>query len=459
MTSTLRNKCLILLYIYGIKRKLINNKQQPQNPPLMANNTFAELVFIPAPMVGHIMSTIEMAKLLLNRDQTLSVTLLIINPPYSVLPLTTYIESLAKNAIERMRFIKLPQDQSPPKLNSSAPFVMSFYEFNNSHCKYIRNILEDAIDQTGSRSMVVGLVVNILGTGMIDVANEYNLPTYVYFTSNAAFLGFKLHFETLFVDPKQDLIELANSEGEIVIPTFVNPVPMKVFSEVYPKQEGLDFLISAIGRMRKAKGILINTFLELETHAINSFSGTNFPPVYPVGPILNLDGIGGKPDDTDVFRWLQSLPPSLAQAKEIARGLEQSGHRFVWSIRRLPPPEQSLKLLTDDFDDPRGVLLDGFLERTSGIGKVIGWAPQVSLLAHEAVGGFVSHCGWNSMLESLWFGVPTATLPMLWEQQMNAFEMVVELGLAVDLKLDYKINVLNSEGDVVIVMAEEIERG
>ncbi|KAF5797506.1 putative flavonol 3-O-glucosyltransferase [Helianthus annuus] len=404
----------------------------------MANNTFAELVFIPAPAVGHIMSTIEMAKLLFNRDQTLSVTLLIINPPYSVLPLTTYIESLAKNAIERMRFIKLRQDQSPPKLNSSAPFVMSFYEFINSHCKYVRNILEDAIDQTCSRSRVVGLVVNILCTSMIDVSNEYNLPTYVYFTSNAAFLGFKLHFEMLFVDQKQDLIELANSEDEIVIPTFVNPVPMK-----------------------------------LETHAINSFSGTNFPPVYPVGPILNLDGIGGKPDDTDVFRWLQSLPPSSvvllcfgsmggfdeAQAKEIARGLEQSGHLFIWSMRRLPPPEQSLKVLTDDFDDPRGVLPDGFLERTSGIGKVNGWAPQVSLLAHEAVGGFVSHCRWNWMLESLWFGVPTATLPMLWEQQMNAFEMVVELGLAVDLKLDYKINVLNSEGGVVIVTAEEIKRG
>ncbi|KAJ0714931.1 putative anthocyanidin 3-O-glucosyltransferase [Helianthus annuus] len=83
----------------------------------------------------------------------------------------------------------------------------------------------------------------------------------------------------------------------------------------------------------------------------------------------------------------------------------------------------------------------------------------VDLLAHEAVGRFVSHCGWNSILESLWFGVPTATLPMLWEQQMNALEMVVELGLTVDLKLDYKINVLNSKGDVVIVTAEEIERG
>ncbi|KAM0001601.1 putative flavonol 3-O-glucosyltransferase [Helianthus debilis subsp. tardiflorus] len=180
---------------------------------------------------------------------------------------------------------------------------------------------------------------------MLDVANEYNLPTYVYFTSNAAFLGFKLHFETLFVDQKQDLIELANSEGEIVIPRFVHLVPMKVFPEVYRKQDGLDFLICAIGRIRKAKGILFNTFLELETHAINWFSRTNFPPVYPVGPILNIDEVGGRHDDTNVFRWLECQPPSSvvllcfgstggldeAQMKEITRGLEQSGYRFVWS--------------------------------------------------------------------------------------------------------------------------------
>ncbi|KAJ0609847.1 putative flavonol 3-O-glucosyltransferase [Helianthus annuus] len=434
-------------------------------------NTVVELVFIPAPVVGHIMSTVEMAKVLVKRDQRLSVTVLLMNPPFSILALTTYIESLAKNTLERIRFVHVPQEQTPPKLDPKAPFT-SFTEFINSHCKSVRNILEDMIDQTGS-SRVVGLVVDISCTGMIDVANEFNLPTYVYFTSNAAFLGFKLHFETLYVDQNQDLIEMANSEGEIVIPSFVNPIPMKVFPDPYQKQDGLDFLICAIGRMRKAKGIMVNTFLELETHAVKSFSGTNFPPVYPVGPVLNLDGVTGIANESDVFSWLDSQPPSSvvllcfgstggfdeAQVKEIARGLEQSGHRFVWSLRRLPPPEQSFQVLPDDYDDPRVVLPDGFLERTSRIGRVIGWAPQVSLLAHEAVGGFVSHCGWNSMLESLWFGVPTATLPMYWEQQMNAFEMVVELGLAVDLKLDYKMNVLNSEGNVVIVTAEEIERG
>ncbi|KAM0030487.1 putative flavonol 3-O-glucosyltransferase [Helianthus debilis subsp. tardiflorus] len=407
-------------------------------------NTVAELVFIPGPGVGHIMSIIELAKLLVNRDPKLSISVLLISPPIPIFALTAYIESLAKNTIERIQFIEVPQDQPPPKLDPKA-FVTSFYDFINSHCKYVRNIVADMTNEAGSR-MLVGFVVDIVCTGMIDVANEFDLPTY-----------------------KQDVIELSKPQGEIVVPCFVTPVPMKVVRAVSQIDEDPDILGNSFRKLRKAKGIMVNTFLELETHAINSFSDTNFPPVYPVGPILNLDGVAGKADDMDVISWLDDQPPSSVvllcfgsmgtfdevQVKEIARGLEQSGQRFVWSLRR-PPQEQTSEGLPDYYD---WVLPDGFLERTSRTGKVIGWAPQVSLLAHEAVGGFVSHCGWNSMLESLWFGVPTAAWPMYAEQQLNAFEMVVELGLAVDMKLDYKIYMFNPDANTVTVTAEEIERG
>ncbi|XP_049412051.1 anthocyanidin 3-O-glucosyltransferase 2-like [Solanum stenotomum] len=84
-------------------------------------------------------------------------------------------------------------------------------------------------------------------------------------------------------------------------------------------------------------------------------------------------------------------------------------------------------------------------------GKVIGWAPQVAVLSHRSIGGFITHCGWNSILESLWFGVPIATWPMYAEQQVNAFEMVVDLEIAVDIKMEYR-----SESPV-LVTAEEIE--
>ena len=63
------------------------------------------------------------------------------------------------------------------------------------------------------------------------------------------------------------------------------------------------------------------------------------------------------------------------------------------------------------------------------------------------------------MLESLWFGVPVATWPIYTDQQINAFEMVVELGLAVEIKMDYQNNVFKPVGDMVIITAEEIERG
>nr|GEZ37314.1 anthocyanidin 3-O-glucosyltransferase 2-like [Tanacetum cinerariifolium] len=83
------------------------------------------------------------------------------------------------------------------------------------------------ICQSGS-GQVVGFVIDVFCTGMINVANEFNVPIYVFFTSNAAFLGFILHLKTLCDDQNQDVIELTNSDTMITIPSFVKPVPTKV---------------------------------------------------------------------------------------------------------------------------------------------------------------------------------------------------------------------------------------
>ncbi|XP_076890641.1 UDP-glucose flavonoid 3-O-glucosyltransferase 6-like [Bidens hawaiensis] len=194
------------------------------------------------------------------------------------------------------------------------------------------------INKPGS-GRVVGFVVDIFCTGMIDVANEFKLPTYVFYASNAANLGFNLCIETLCVELKQDAIEKSNLEREIVVPSFVNLVPMKAFPVEYQQQDALDFLISFSGKMREAKVVLVNTFLELETLAVKSFPDTNFPPVYRVGPALNLEGVAGKADDMDAISWLDGHPPlsvvvlcfgsagnfNEVQVKETALGLKRSG--------------------------------------------------------------------------------------------------------------------------------------
>ena len=142
--------------------------------------------------------------------------------------------------------------------------------------------------------------------------------------------------------------------------------------------------------------------------------------------------------------------------REIAQGLELSGYRFIWAIRRPPSKDNNLEF-PGEFTDFKEILPEGFLDRTVSIGKVVGWAPQFAVLSHPAVGAFVSHCGWNSILESLWCGVPIATWPLYAEQQLNAFQMVIELGLATAITLDYSIKKL--EIIRTMVKAAEIEVG
>lgn len=85
-----------------------------------------------------------------------------------------------------------------------------------------------------------------------------------------------------------------------------------------------------------------------------------------------------------------------------------------------------------DSDNDLYYLPDGFLTRTRDVGLVVPtWAPQADILSHPSVGGFLSHCGWNSALESIMNGVPMITWPLYAEQRINAVLLTEEIGVAV----------------------------
>ncbi|KAJ6426152.1 hypothetical protein OIU84_026687 [Salix udensis] len=90
--------------------------------------------------------------------------------------------------------------------------------------------------------------------------------------------------------------------------------PAKLLPSVMLNKEWLSILISPARKFRETKGIMVNTFEELESHAINSFSNGNTPPVYPVGPILNLNGDGDRDVESDkskdIRQWLDDQPLS-----------------------------------------------------------------------------------------------------------------------------------------------------
>lgn len=417
-----------------------------------------EVVFISTPTIGNMVPTVEFANHLTKHHPQLFATILVITIPK--LPLVnTYLQSRSSSSTN-LRFIHLPT-VDPPAPDQYQSFIAYISLLIQKHKTNIKNTLLDLIKTDSVK--LAALFVDMFSTTIIDVANEVSVPCYLFFASPASFLGFTLHL------PKLESVE---SETEFEIPSFRNPIPKQVLPNMVLKwkseEDAYSWISYHAGRYRETKGIVVNTLQELEPYALQSlYDDSQLPPVYTIGPVIDLVG----PAEWDpnpvqynyIMQWLDLQPLAsvvflcfgslgsleVKQVEKIAIGLERVGVRFLWALRG-PPKAQSAD--PRDYTSYDNVLPDGFLERTAGMGIVCGWVPQAKVLAHKAVGGFVSHCGWNSILESLWYGAPIATWPVYAEQQMNAFQMVRELGLAVEIRLDYRVG-----GD--LVQAEEVENG
>jgi hypothetical protein len=241
-----------------------------------------------------------------------------------------------------------------------------------------------------------------------------------------------------------------------------------------------NFLREEINGSMEGRGILINTFYELESRAIDYMGSLTGNPVWNIGPLLPpglLDKTGidrgnirsrGKAADIDedeCLQWLDSRRPNSVvfvclgsqfflndkQIHALASGLDASGQAFVWAIR-CPQTDPKACKETDVG------LPDGFEERTRERGLIIwGWAPQLLILSHPSVGAFLSHCGWNSTLESISAGVPMITWPMFAEQPFNSKLLVERLGIAIQICLD--VSGVPGEEEVrravIMLLAEE----
>ncbi|EMS65075.1 Anthocyanidin 5,3-O-glucosyltransferase [Triticum urartu] len=124
--------------------------------------------------------------------------------------------------------------------------------------------------------------------------------------------------------------------------------------------------------------------------------------------------------------------PGMGHLVSMIKLGKASGKRFLWVVRSPPNDDPAKKFEEPPEPDLDALLPEGFLDRTKGTGLVVkSWAPQRDVLAHGAVGGFVTHCGWNSVLEAVMAGVPMLAWPLYAEQRMNRVFLEEELGLAV----------------------------
>ncbi|KAK4732954.1 hypothetical protein R3W88_025942 [Solanum pinnatisectum] len=428
-----------------------------------------ELIFIPLAGLGHIVSAIEFAKQILNKDENFSISFLIMQLPldYGV---KNFIQSLTSQP--RLKFIDISLDEKTSSgfLNNHETFL---YDFIDGH----KSLVREYVHNICKTSSCYGFVLDMFCTSMIDIANEFNVPSYIYFASNASFLGLCLHFETLRNEQHSDTSRYMNSNEALSIPSFKNLCPTKVLPKhLLDSRLASTLFFDGIRRFKETKGIIVNTFFELESFSLQALLDSKMvPKIYPVGPVVSFEKNGHFRNNSleieSIIKWLDDQQDSSVvflcfgsmgsfeaeQIKEIATALEHCGHRFLWSLRK-SPPKGKVDIPTS-YNNYEEVLPKGFLERTKERGKIIGWAPQVTILSHPSIGGFVSHCGWNSILESIHFGVPIATWPLYAEQQMNAFLLVKELELGEEIKLDYVVDFEGKNNQVDIVSAQEIESG
>ncbi|RCV13155.1 hypothetical protein SETIT_2G324700v2 [Setaria italica] len=401
------------------------------------------IVLVPLCVPGHLPPLFEAGKRLLSSG-AMSLTVLFMQMTMAanlMSDVTDLIRRESESGLD-IRFHHLPAVELPTDSHGTEDFIMRFIQLHAPHVKAALS---------GLASPVAAVVVDYFCTTLFDVTRELALPVYAYLPCSASMLALILRLPALDEEVSGDLgdMEAVDVPGMPPVPAALLPTPLMTRGPNYA------WLVYHGKRIMEAAGVIVYTVAELEPNVLAAIAegrcvpGRRAPTVYLIGPALSVKAPGKQPHEC--VTWLDAQPSASVvllcfgsmggsfpapQVREIADALERSGHRFLWVLRG-PVPAGGAPYPTDANVDE--LLPEGFLERTKDRGLVWPkWAPQKDIIAHPAVSGFVTHCGWNSVLESLWNGVPLAPWPLFAEQHLKAFELVSVMGVAVAMEVDRK---------------------
>ncbi|XP_030457438.1 hydroquinone glucosyltransferase-like [Syzygium oleosum] len=399
-------------------------------------STTPHIAIAPSPGMGHLIPLAEFAKRLVHRH-SFSVTFVIPNDDSPSKAQRSLLDSLPPSII----YVFLP----PVSFDDLHPKTTRIETIITLTLKRSLPSLRNELQRLAESTRLVALIADLFGTDAFAVAEELNVSPYIFFPNTAMCLSLFLHLPTLDEAVSceyRDLPELVKIPGCI-------PVHGRdLFDPVQDRcNDAYKWVLHHARRYRLAEGILLNSFEELEPGAIEYLQGEEpgKPLVYPVGPLVNMKQ-SSKSDGSACLKWLDEQPKcavlyvsfgnggnlSYDQIQELSQGLEMSEQRFLWVARTPNDKAANATYLTvDSQNEPLEFLPKGFLERTKGRGLVVpSWAPQAQVLAHSSTCGFLTHCGWNSTLESVLNGVPLIVWPLFAEQRMNALMLTQDIKVA-----------------------------
>ncbi|KAL3819784.1 hypothetical protein ACJIZ3_005689 [Penstemon smallii] len=338
------------------------------------------------------------------------------------------INGLSPHDIAKIHFHDLPTPSfasPPPNPNSSNKFPSQLQPAFDATLSLRQPIATYLRDMSSKANRVVVIHDLLMAVVVQDVASIPNAESYV-FNCISAFCQFSLNWE---------------NKG---IP-FPIEIPKELPSiEESTSEEIRNFLALQMEPLKYRAGDIYNTCRLTEAPYLDLLASedeTGNMKSWAIGPILPTK-FSSANKSSKCLEWLDKqetksviyvsfgTTTSLSdeQIEELALGLEQSKQRFLWVLR------DADKGNVFDGEVRRAKLPEGYEERVKGVGTVVrDWAPQPEILAHPSTGGFMSHCGWNSCIESIKMGVPIAAWPMHSDQPRNTVLItdILKIGLVV----------------------------
>ncbi|XP_030967474.1 7-deoxyloganetin glucosyltransferase-like [Quercus lobata] len=381
-----------------------------------------------------------------------------------------FMKSRGPNSLDGLpdfRFETIPDGLPPLDINATQDIPSLSESIMNNCLAPFSDLLVKLNSATSYNPPVTCIVSDASMAFTITAAQEFKIPVVIFFPISACSVMGVLQLPTLkdkgivplkgsyltngYLDTIIDWIPGMKDIRLRDLPSFVRTID--------PNDIVFRCVIDAAERAPSALGIIVHTFDELEQEVLHALS-TMFPHVYAIGPLepqlnhlsndhLESIGYGLWKEETKCLNWLNSKAPNSviyvsfgsivvmtpSQLVEIGWGLANSKHPFLWIIRPKSVEGRST------------ILSPEFQEEIKERGLITSWCPQEEVLNHPSVGGFLTHSGWNSTIESVCAGVPMLCLPFFSDQQTNCKYTCNEW--AIGMEIDFNVKRVEVEKMVI----------
>lgn len=404
------------------------------------------LLFFPLMAQGHMLPTIDMVKLFAARGVKSTIITTPLNTPFFTKAIEKTQYSASQIIIKVIEFpakeVGLPEGLENLDLVTNQELHRKFF----GALPLLQQPLEGLIQEVQPH----GLVADMFFPWATDIASKYGVPRLIFHGTSF----FSMCAAATIVQYNPHKIVSSDTEPFVLpgLPDQIKMTRMQIPDNLRGGSEN-DFT-RLLDRAKEAEtrsfGMLVNSFYELEPGYADYYRKVLGRKAWHIGPVslcnrntkekAQRGGKVGSIDEDECLKWLGSKKPNSvvyvcfgttsnfppSQLREIAFGLEASEQQFIWVVRKSKNNEKE--------GDEEDWLPEGYEDRMEGKGLIIrGWAPQVLILDHEAVGGFVTHCGWNSALEGISAGLPMVTWPIFADQYFNEklITEVLKIGVGV----------------------------